>query len=91
MCFFVVIVGWCTATNLNKQKLRSFFSCGIVFSVDKALTSLAQLKQMSTEEVAVISPEMVRQAVSTRKRAIKLVVCKGEAFEERKARVGIKL
>jgi hypothetical protein len=50
------------------------------------------LKQMITEEVAVISPEMVRQAVySTRKRAIKLVLCKVEAFEERKARGGIKL
>ena len=90
--FFVVIVGWSTATNLNKQTHRSFFSCGIVFSVDKSFTSLAQLKQMITKEVAVISPEMVRQAVySTRKRAIKLVVCKGEAFEERKARGGIKL
>jgi hypothetical protein len=39
-----------------------------------------------------ISSEKVRQAMhSTRKRAIKLVVCKGEAFEERKARGGIKL
>ena len=90
--FAVVIVGWGTATNLNKQTHRSFFSCVIVFSVDKSLTSLAQLKQMITEEVAVISPEMVRQAVySTRKRAIKLVVCKGEAFQARKARDGIKL
>jgi hypothetical protein len=42
---------------------------------------------MITKEVALISPEMVRQAVySTRKRAIKLVVCKGEVFEESKAR-----
>ena len=56
------------------------------------MTSLAQLKQMIREEVALILPEMVRQAVySTRKRAIKLVVCKGEVFEERKARGGIKL
>jgi hypothetical protein len=56
------------------------------------LTSLAHLKQRITEEVTMISPEMVMQAVySTRKRAIKLVVCKGEAFEERKARGGIKL
>jgi hypothetical protein len=90
--FFVVIVVWRTATNLNKQTHRSFFSCGVVFTVDKSLTSLAQLKQMITEEVAVISPDMVRQAVySTRKRAFKLVVCKGEAFEERKAWGGIKL
>jgi hypothetical protein len=61
--FFVVIVGWGTATNLNKQLHRSLFSCGIVFSVDKFLTSLAQLKQIITVEVAMISPEMVRQAV----------------------------
>jgi hypothetical protein len=47
---------------------------------------------MITEEVAMISPEMVRQAVySTRKRAIKLIVCKREVFEEKKARVGIKM
>jgi hypothetical protein len=75
-----------TATNLNKQTNRSFFSCVIVFSVDKSSTSLAQLKQRITEDGTVISPEMVMQAVlSTRKRAIKLVVCKG------KARGGIKL
>jgi hypothetical protein len=50
------------------------------------------MKQMITEEVTVISPEMVMQAMySTRKRAIKLVVCKGEASEERKSRGGIKL
>ena len=90
--FVVVIVGWGTATKLNKQTPRSFFICVIVFSVDKSLTSLAKLKQRITEEVTMISPEMVMQAVySTRKRAIKLVVCKGEAFEERKARGGIKL
>jgi hypothetical protein len=47
---------------------------------------------MITEEVTVISPEMVMQAVYLiRTRAIKLIVCKGEAFEERKARGGIKL
>jgi hypothetical protein len=47
---------------------------------------------MITEEVTVISPEMFMQAVySTRKRAIKSVLCKGEVFEERKARGGIKL
>ena len=47
---------------------------------------------MITEEGTVISPEMVMQAVYfTRKRAIKLVVCKGEAIEERKARGIIKL
>jgi hypothetical protein len=62
-------------------------SCVILFSVDKSLTSLAHLKQRITEEVTKISPEMVY----TRKRAIKLVVCKGEALEERKARCGIKL
>jgi hypothetical protein len=90
--FVVVIVGWGPAINLNKQTHISFFSCVIVFSVDKSLTSLAQLKQRITEEVAVTSPEMVLQAVySTRKRAIKLVVRTGEAFEERKARGGIKL
>jgi hypothetical protein len=62
--FVVVIVGWGTATNLNIQTHSSFFSCVIVFSVDKSLTSLAQLKQMITEEVTVISPEMVMQAVT---------------------------
>ena len=77
--FVVVIVGWGTAINLNKQTHRSFFSCVIVFSVDKFVTSLAQLKQRITEEVTVILPEMVLQAVySTRKRAIKLVVFTGE-------------
>jgi hypothetical protein len=76
--FVVVIVGWGTATNLNKRTHRSFFSCVIVVSVDKSLTFLAQLKQMITEEVMVISPEMIMEAVySTRKRAIKLVMCKG--------------
>ena len=55
-------------------------------------TSLAQLKQRITEEVAMISPEIVMEAVySTKKRAIKLVKCKGEAFEGRKARGGIRL
>jgi hypothetical protein len=72
MCCSYCGVG--TATNLNKQTHRSSFG----FFVDKSLTSLAQLKQMITEEVTVISPEMVMQAVyTTRKRAIKLVVCKG--------------
>ena len=53
-------------------------------------TSLAQLKQRITEEVAMISPEMVKEAVySTRKRAFKLVKCNGEAFEGSKARGGI--
>jgi hypothetical protein len=90
--FVVVIVGWDTATNLKKQTQRSFFSCVIIFSVDKSLTSQAQLKQRITEEVTMISPEMVMKALySTRKRAIKLVACKGKAFEERKARGGIKL
>jgi hypothetical protein len=56
------------------------------------LTSLAKLKQRITEEVKLISHEMVMQAVySPSKRAIKLVVCKGKAFEERKKRGGIKL
>ena len=76
--FVVVIVGWATVTNINKQTHRSFFSCVIVFSVDKSLTSLAQLKQRIAEEVTVTSPEMVMQAVySTTKRAIRLVVCNG--------------
>jgi hypothetical protein len=52
ICFFCSY--FFLATNLNQQTHRNFFSCGIVFSVDKSLTSLAQLKQMITEEVAVI-------------------------------------
>jgi hypothetical protein len=45
------------------------------------------MKQMITDEVTVNSSEMVMQEVySTRKRAIKLVMCKGEAFEEWKAK-----
>jgi hypothetical protein len=90
--FVVVIVGWGTVTNLNKQTHRSFFRCIIVFSVDKSLTFLAQLKQRIMEEVTVISPEMVKKAVySTSKRAIKLVVCKEVRLEVRKAKGGIKL
>jgi hypothetical protein len=44
---------------------------------------------MITEEGTMISPEMVMY--SARKRGLKLVVCEGDAFEERKARGGIKL
>jgi hypothetical protein len=55
------------------------------------LTSLAHLKQMITEEVTMTSPEMVIQAVNSTRKRVKFVVCKGEAFEERKARGGIKL
>ena len=42
MCFFEIIVGWGTATKLNKQTHRSLFSCCIVFSVDKSFPGPAE-------------------------------------------------
>ena len=88
ICVFCSYCGLGTATNLNKQLHRSLFSCGIVFSVDKSLTSLAQLKQMIREEVALILPEMVRQAVySTRKRTSSWLCARGRSL--RRGRRGV--
>ena len=55
-------------------------------------TSMAQLKQRITDEMAQIPIEMVKEAVyATKRRAIRMVKCKGEAFEGRKFRGGIRV
>ena len=55
-------------------------------------TSMAQLKQMIVQEMAMIPPEMIMEAVySTKKRATKLVQFRGVAFEGRRPRAGIRI
>ena len=55
-------------------------------------TTMAQLKARIKEEVRLIPSEMVKAAVlSTKKRAVKLVECQGEAFEGRKVRPGLRV
>ena len=55
-------------------------------------TSMAQLKQRITAEMALIPSETVREAMfSTKKRAKKLLQCEGEAFEGRNYSAGVKL
>ena len=54
--------------------------------------SIAQLKQLIIEEINLIPQEMVVEAVyATKKRAVKLVKCRGEAFEGKKASAKIRL
>ena len=53
-------------------------------------TSMVQLKERIQEEMELIPSKMIKEAVySTKKRALKLVEAKGEAFEGRSIRAGI--
>lgn len=55
-------------------------------------TSMDQLKMRIQEEMELIPTEMIKEAVySTKRRAIKLVEAKGEAFEGRAVRAGIRI
>ena len=90
--FFVVIVGWGTATNLNKQKTQKLFQLWYCF-LSWQIFDFPGPAEADDQRGGRLDLTRDGQAggVLHQKENIKLVVCKGEVFEERKARSGIKL